>query len=260
MEGKEIILEMEMDYEQLVQYLLNKYGAAKYDYFRQCTTGIMKNKKVTRTSEGLFCHHIDEDKGCNLSDKGFALAQPFSYQKKERLVYCNLIEHLLLHIQIGKDKYWEKNEKLEDARKFTWFITPGVKFISAQINDLYRNNGSDVAWENRCFEEIKDNFEEYIYILKSFVQYINTQFESDNFEERLCLGEKVFHKEFGGGRIVIINEEEERTYTVEFSMCEKTGTFAEIAMWEYECFLHVLKRELSCSENGKYYRRIYDSL
>jgi len=96
----EIVKEMSMPYETLVEYLLVKYGGAIGDYFStpECKT---KNKKAVRTAEGLYCHHIDEDKGGNLSNPCSARRQPFEWQKKERLVYCNLLEHLILHIKIA---------------------------------------------------------------------------------------------------------------------------------------------------------------
>lgn len=95
-----------MNYDEFVSYLLKKYGPAKYDYFTNATCKT-KSKRISRTKEGLFCHHIDEDKGYMLSRTGCALEQPFEYQKAERLVYCNYIEHLLLHILIGKNAFWD---------------------------------------------------------------------------------------------------------------------------------------------------------
>ena len=61
MDSSEILAEMEMNYDDLVAYLLGKYGKAQYDYFLtdKC---VSKNRKVTRTSEGLLCHHIDENR------------------------------------------------------------------------------------------------------------------------------------------------------------------------------------------------------
>ena len=74
---------MKMSYHELVQFLINKYGPAKYDYFTNeyCT---IKNKKVTRTSEGLFCHHIDEDKAILLSNSEYASQNPFEYQRLQK--------------------------------------------------------------------------------------------------------------------------------------------------------------------------------
>ena len=54
---------MEMNYDEFVSYLLKKYGPAKYDYFTNATCKT-KSKRISRTKEGLFCHHIDEDKIC----------------------------------------------------------------------------------------------------------------------------------------------------------------------------------------------------
>lgn len=115
MEHNEILTEMEMNYETLVGYLKAKYGVAQCDYFTNATCNT-KSKRITRTKEGLFCHHIDEDKGCNLGDSNFAREQPYEYQKAERLVYCNYLEHLLLHIRIGKDKYWKEHESFTSPK------------------------------------------------------------------------------------------------------------------------------------------------
>ena len=82
-----------MTYGELVDYLLKKYGPVECDYFRTeaCKS---KNPKVSRTNEGLYCHHIDEDKAIMLCNDKFAVNNPFEYQKAERLVYCNALEHL----------------------------------------------------------------------------------------------------------------------------------------------------------------------
>ena len=166
MEHNEILTEMGMNYEMLVGYLKEKYGAAKCDYFTNATCNT-RSKRITRTKEGLFCHHIDEDKGYNLGDSNFANEQPYEYQKAERLVYCNYLEHLLLHIRIGKDKYWKEHESFTFPKEFDYFIVPGITYICSEINDLFEKNGSAVEWRNRCFKEIEGNFDDYIYILKS---------------------------------------------------------------------------------------------
>ena len=77
MESIEIKEELAMTYNELVEYLLNKYGSAKYDYFcnESCKS---KNTKVSRTSEGLFCHHIDEDKAIMLSNDKIAVNNPWN--------------------------------------------------------------------------------------------------------------------------------------------------------------------------------------
>ena len=85
MDSLEIKKEFAMSYQELVGYLLKKYGAAQYDYFvnESCKS---KNKKAMRTSEGLFCHHIDEDKAIMLSHDEWATKNPFSYQNGQARV------------------------------------------------------------------------------------------------------------------------------------------------------------------------------
>ena len=152
--------ELDMDYYQLVEHLLKKYGKAKGDYFltETCAT---KNKKVSRTSEGLFCHHIDEDKAINLSQDIYAIDNPFDYQRAERLVYCNIIEHLILHIKIfetTKDKCAAGGEPFG--------IRGALCFIIKQINDYYGGCNSGEKYLITAMSFIKDNFDDYIKILR----------------------------------------------------------------------------------------------
>lgn len=102
MDSKELKYEKSLSYDQLTQFLLKKYGAAEYDYFckSNCKT---KDKRVSRTKEGLICHHICEKYALYLSDNVSASKKPFEYQKAENLCYCNYLEHFLLHIKIAYD-------------------------------------------------------------------------------------------------------------------------------------------------------------
>lgn len=104
---------LELTYDLAIQKMLDKYGLVKDDYFREASyyrflKGEIKSiskGKYQRTSEGLYCHHSDEIKWINISNEGFILDQkvPFESQKKENLVYCDLIEHLILHAIIIKE-------------------------------------------------------------------------------------------------------------------------------------------------------------
>lgn len=89
-----------MSYEEYVRHLLKKYGGAKHDYFYspECRS----RGDIVSTREGLECHHIDEDKYPTLSDKRVALQYSFDLQKADRLVYADLIEHLIIHIKIDE--------------------------------------------------------------------------------------------------------------------------------------------------------------
>lgn len=157
--SEEYAAELEMDYNQLVNHLLRKYGSAKGDFF--CTeTCASENKKIKRTSEGLFCHHIDEDKAINLSIHFHAIKNPFEYQKAERLVYCNILEHLILHIKIDEAPIKEKTSNVEYM-----VIGGGVGNITKQINDFYDGHDYKKQFMVIATSYIKDNFEDYIKVL-----------------------------------------------------------------------------------------------
>ncbi len=158
---------LNMSYKELVSLFLEKYGAAKYDYFvnENCKT---KNSAVSRTKEGLFCHHIDEDKAILLSNDKFAANNPFSYQKADRLVYCNILEHLLLHIKIAEEPRNENANKNEITG-----IGGAINFICKQINDYYDGHVYTVEYMAKAMEVIKNDYNSYIKILNYFWKIIN---------------------------------------------------------------------------------------
>ena len=118
MDRCEIEKELRMTYEELCKYLQGKYGIAKVNYFpnEECRA---RNKKVSRTNEGLFCHHIYEKfGGSNLCHPSMARQYPYEYQKRENLVYCNYLEHLLLHLKINISSDLIMNKPLDVKRFF----------------------------------------------------------------------------------------------------------------------------------------------
>jgi hypothetical protein len=88
-----------MTYDQMVTILKEKYGTVKGDYFldKQCTKF---NPFIKRAQEGLHIHHIKENERTGLSIPKYAKNAPFEYQKSKNLVYCDLLEHFLLHCKI----------------------------------------------------------------------------------------------------------------------------------------------------------------
>ena len=184
MESSEIQEQLKMSYDGLVKYLLKKYGVAKYDYFRTeaCKS---KNPKVSRTSEGLYCHHIDEDKAIMLCNDKFAINNPFEYQKAERLVYCNALEHLILHIKIVEEPRNENANAMELQG-----IGGAINFLCPQINDYYNGYEFKQQYLLAIFGIIENNFEDYIGILKYFLGVIEKHplYKSVISKERLSVG------------------------------------------------------------------------
>ena len=240
MNSSEILAEMAMGYDELVRYLLNKYGKAQYDYFLNDRC-ISQNRKVTRTSEGLFCHHIDENIYYNLSETQFAKKSPFASQKADRLVYCNYIEHLMLHIQIGKDRYWKKHSTIRSPASFSEFIMPGMIYICRNLNELYDKEGSALEWEMQCFHKVEENFDDYILILRNFINYLEEHYKGAKLT--FYVGKKVKHKIFGEGVVSEIEGKGTKAMvTIQYANDEKI-TYGE----SYDCFVVELKDELAKS-------------
>jgi len=150
-------------YKQLVDSLLKKYGPSEHDYFltEECKN---KNKKVSRSAEGLVCHHIDEDKAIMLSTSEFASKCPFEYQKANRLVYCNYLEHLLLHIKIAEESNTDKDYML--------YGIGGAVIITKHLNTFYTGTISSEEYLNIASKLVIEDYDSYILYLNVLWQLI----------------------------------------------------------------------------------------
>lgn len=137
---KEFEVISKLDYKSLVQYLNEKYGNVKEPYFRTKTCK-SKNKNIVRSMDGLEIHHIGEDRYPNLSDTQYALSAPWSEQEPDRLVYCNLIEHTLLHVLISEQK---------------GAIQPYFNFKQKLVNDILSDYDFKRDWMKIVYNQMKD--------------------------------------------------------------------------------------------------------
>ena len=156
MDLKEYNIVKNYSYLNYCDYLQIKYGIGLTDYFTPNWS--RKNGKYgpSRTKEGLFCHHKFEDHAIMLSEKEFAQKNPFEWQKKENLVYCDLLEHLLLHILICKFPAERKNSEEKVG------IGGVVNHLIPKLNDLFLGSGYNYLrergrlkdWEIKCIERL----------------------------------------------------------------------------------------------------------
>lgn len=180
-----------LNYEECCNYLKEKYGLITKNYF---TNETCKNQtsSIKRTKEGLYIHHIDEDKAIMLSTREYALKNPFSYQYGERLVYCNLLEHLVLHIKIIQYPNKEKNP-IENVG-----VGGVFSFIIPELNDFYSGIKFKLEWKNKVLEVVKNHKKEYFMCLeflfknfdfplqlylKSFNAYFLSEWSEENNKE-----------------------------------------------------------------------------
>lgn len=219
-----------MTYSELCDYYLIKYGKAQYDYFltSECKS---VQKKNSRTKEGLEIHHIDENKNPLLSTTIHAKDAPFEYQKADRLVYVNVLEHLLLHIKIYEEQCETNIITQKKSGK-----GHGLCLISNRINDYFESDCQPKGWHENMAKVISENYEDYINVLfyhldrftaynkkrkelLSEIDYISKRSNGDidrKLNNKLIkryynflpytIGDKVVHDKFGIGMIYFIRE------------------------------------------------------
>lgn len=150
-----------MTYLEYCDYLQNKYGKSKYNYFTENWT---KVQKVSRTKEGLFAHHKFEDHAVLLAKPEFAKHNPFEWQHAENLVYCDYLEHLLLHILICE--YPSPEQNLSESVG----IGGAVNFLIPELNDFYSGMPISLAWKQNCFNKVKEDVDCYITLVKRLIK------------------------------------------------------------------------------------------
>lgn len=152
-----------LTYNQYVLYLLEKYGGAKVNYYLypNCRS---KNPQISRTTEGLQCHHIDEYKYIHLSVREFAVNH-WESQLADRLVYADLIEHLLLHIKITLEYCTEHNPDADPTtERANWGFESGCSYLIGTINTLFQYPPT-INWQISMYEKIQNRYNDYIDIL-----------------------------------------------------------------------------------------------
>lgn len=163
----------DMNYFDYCEYLKEKYGEAK-DYYM--TKSFNKKPSITRTKEGLFCHHIMEYYVPKLSEKGVASHYPYEYQAPENLVYCDYLEHMLLHIMID-----EQSEAIGTG------IGGLVVFMIPQLNDFYCGVIPKPNWLANVRNKIINDKDVYLLLLTKLfearyaVQDIDEEYSIFNF-------------------------------------------------------------------------------
>lgn len=161
--------EQAMSYDELCKYLIKKYGIVAGDYFLK-ENCISQNQKIKRGKEGLYIHHYYEKKYIMLCNTEWASKHNFEYQKGENLVYCNIFEHLLLHIKITLS-YLMKNNGVSDGE------FPGIGGVVNHIGPaiyakFYKGESLVENISKEEFNSIMESFfDEVEYESEAFTRY-----------------------------------------------------------------------------------------
>ncbi len=172
-------------YLEYCDYLQQKYGIGLGNYFYPTWN---KNPKVTRTKEGLIAHHKYEDHAIMLSTKEYAVKNPFEWQLAKNIVYCDYLEHLLLHILICEHPSKEKNV-LE-------FVGVGgvVNFIVPELNDLYSGFETKQSWRKTCHNLVINDKDVFLLLIKRFKCFCRLYPQLKGLEQELY---KSYNEQYG---------------------------------------------------------------
>jgi hypothetical protein len=199
---------LQQSYSQYVEFLLSKYGPGLDDYYSKKSYDrflsgeiktLSKKGKVSRTAEGLYCHHIDEDKQILISTPAAILKFniPYSYQTKDRLVYCNLIEHAILHIHIAiEQKNNHSNHMALGIGGYVNFIRPElIDWLS--YGNVPSSDNNRTLWRYYCYEAVKmpkSDFDDLLFSMDDYLLH-NYPITQDRLDEANVLyqGQKRGH-------------------------------------------------------------------
>lgn len=164
-----------LNYRAYCDYLKEKYGAVPAAFMSAKGT---KNRRITRTSDGLVVHHIFEDHAPKLADPNEAKKHPMEWQAAENLVYCDSLEHLLLHILIAEAADLDSTDGIPVG------VGGILQFMVPELNDLYSGWETEQDWRKNCHAKIIEDKDVYMSLLARFKH--NEALYPFNHEKMLC--------------------------------------------------------------------------
>lgn len=170
---KEYTKVQDFTYLEYCDYLQDKYGIGRADYM---TKEWEKDTNVLRLQEGLIAHHKYEDHAIMLSQKERAMQHPYEWQFAENIVYCDALEHLLLHILICENP----------SPNCESFETVGIgsifNYIVPELNDVYSGWVADKEYKKICHTRVINDKDVYLILLKRLKEFCkNNSFDANSY-------------------------------------------------------------------------------
>lgn len=91
-----------------------------------------------------------------------AIKNPYEWQLAKNIVYCDYLEHLLLHILICE--YPAKNQNANEVVGVGGIIN----YIVPELNDLYSGWETKQTWRKNCHNLVINDKNVYLTLLKRF--------------------------------------------------------------------------------------------
>ena len=106
-----------------------------------------------------------EDRAIMLSNKKFASQCPYEWQYPNNLVYCDLLEHLFLHILISENP---NKDKVENQ---TVGFGGVINYLVPELNDVYSGWITKEEWRLNMHKLIINDQDVYFELLKRFKKH-----------------------------------------------------------------------------------------
>lgn len=165
-------------YAEFCQYLNNKHGAVEGNYL----TG---KPLHTGTIRGLFIHHVAETIFPGLSSEKRVEEADEKYpennwQEPENLVYCDYLEHALLHIKIAEET------KILSIKEL---IVEGLSnHLIPELQDFFMS-GNEYKYPKIYYDVVRSNKDTFEALVKDYKALIDLRFIV--FETNLVLYEQM---------------------------------------------------------------------
>lgn len=181
------------NYYELLLDLKKKYGVPSESYFIN-SISYSPRKSIKRSQEGLFIHHDKEDTVILLSttEQNKKCNYPFEWHNPEYLTYCNILEHLMLHILISTRDEGVNNKELKQETGIGGIVTFMTPQINTYISGAYNYK---VTWLMTALSIFNnpDNVESYFLCLEYMINnYKGIMFPNKTaLATRLCSADRM---------------------------------------------------------------------
>lgn len=142
------------------------------------------------------------------------------------------------------------------------FLGVGVSYICRDLNDMYMHNGSSISWKNNCFQEIANNYNEYISLLKVILRYIDMIYngeKGDGLSLKPGIQVQVKDQFF---ELIRINDKKDKVYLKRRGEEEeKEFSIYSISNMKMNYFDAIDKETIALSHGySDFYSKIYDDI
>ena len=144
-----------LTYRGYCSFLQGKYRISN----TKIPTHTWSNTQSPCTQNGLVSHHIHEDYTLKVAQSSNT---PYAWQPFSDIVYCDCLEHLLLHVMICEAPAAGKAPLIPTG------IDEIIGVIVPELNDLYSGWRSDIPSKQACYDLILGDKDVYLTILKRF--------------------------------------------------------------------------------------------